>query len=155
MADLLDISAPLGETWSGGVGRRPWLRSRAHARGKKERRGRRKEWGEKRDTAVEVVLIPSVREQRRRWHASLRRSTAGMVTGRCLPLWRRAGLGPVWAVISCPKAADKREIREDLGRIWPGEKDRDFFLYPLFYFCYFVFKTFAQFEFTQECKTTL
>jgi hypothetical protein len=68
---------------------------------------------------------------------------------------RRAGLGPVWAVICCPKAADKREIREDLGRIRPGEKERDFFLYPLFYFCFFVFKTFAQFEFTQECKTTL
>jgi hypothetical protein len=38
---------------------------------------------------------------------------------------RRAGLGPVWAVICCPKAADKREIREDLGRIRPGEKEKE------------------------------
>jgi hypothetical protein len=38
---------------------------------------------------------------------------------------RRAGLGPVWAVICYPKAADKREIREDLGRIRPGEKEKE------------------------------
>jgi hypothetical protein len=35
------------------------------------------------------------------------------------------------------------------------ERERLFFLYPLFYFCFFVFKTFAPFKFTQECKTTL
>jgi hypothetical protein len=31
MVNLLDISAPLGDAWSGVVGRRPWLRSRARA----------------------------------------------------------------------------------------------------------------------------
>jgi hypothetical protein len=55
---------------------------------------------------------------------------------------RRAGLGPVWAVIYCPKAADKREIREDLGRIWPGEKER-FFSIPSFLFLFLCFQNFC------------
>jgi hypothetical protein len=66
-----------------------------------------------------------------------------------------AGLGPGWAATSC--AAWQISEREE--RSWAGlgqERKREiFFLYPLFYFCFFVFKTFAQFEFTQECKTTL
>jgi hypothetical protein len=67
------------------------------------------------------------------------------------------GFGPglCLAVICCTQAAEKRERRKDLGRIRPGEKERDFFPYPLFYLYFFVFKTFAQFEFTQECKITL
>jgi hypothetical protein len=64
-----------------------------------------------------------------------------------------------WLLLGCQllrRAADKRERRKGLGPD-SARRERDgFFFYTLFsIFCFLVFKTFAQFEFTQEFKTTL
>jgi hypothetical protein len=142
-AELLDPSALLGDTWNGGIGRRPWRpcrpcagREAEEGKSTQEREGRRAAAGE---------LIPS-RSFGGGGHHLAR--IDGRRGARQLPgcLRKRTswggGLGRCRAASYCAKAADKREIREDLGRTRPGEKEMDFFLYTLFYFLFSSFKHF-------------